>query len=67
MYGADWGTMGRTLSTEDCLKQAQECIEMAEAATDPELREQYIRVAGDLTRLAGLLDAESRSATRPRQ
>ncbi|HEX5279071.1 MAG TPA: hypothetical protein VFW28_03235 [Micropepsaceae bacterium] len=59
--------MRKTLSTEDCLKQAQECIEMAEAASDPELREQYIRVAGDLTRLAGLLDAESRSATKHRQ
>ena len=59
--------MGKTLSCEECLKQAQECIEMAEAASDPDLKEQYIKLAGELTRLAGLLDKDSVSAIKRRR
>ena len=49
-------TMDQTLSVEDCLKNAEECIQLAQATSDPELRDQYLEVAGHLVRLAGVLD-----------
>lgn len=48
--------MDKALSAGDCLKQAEEYLQSAEATSDPKLRDQYLEVAGHLTCLAGLLD-----------
>jgi len=49
--------MGKALTTEDCLRQAGEYLQLAEASSDPDLRQQYLKIAGELTLLAAALDA----------
>ncbi len=51
--------MGKALSTDDCLTQAREFIARAEAASDPEMRRDYLKIAGELTKLAACLDSRS--------
>ena len=48
--------MGRALTTEDCLKQAQEYLSQAERMSDPVTREEILELAKELTEKAGRLD-----------
>lgn len=50
--------MGKALSAMECLKQAEEFISLADATSDPKLKEEYLKLAGNLTRVAGMLDQE---------
>lgn len=50
--------MGRATTANECLKQAQECLELAANASDPDLRNGYLNLAKSLTELAATLDAE---------
>ncbi len=59
--------MGKALSTEDCLAQAREFIERAEATPDKELRNDYLRLAGELTKLAACLDSRTNDGTAAEQ
>lgn len=42
----------------ECVKQAEEFISLAETTSDPELKEEYLKLAGNLTRVASMLDQE---------
>jgi hypothetical protein len=48
--------LGKALNIEDCLRQATEYIRLAEASSDPDLRDNYLKVAAELTLLASALD-----------
>ncbi len=48
--------MGKAASAADCLRQAEECLGLAQATSDLKLKEQYLKIAGELTRLAAILD-----------
>ena len=50
--------MVKSLIVDYCLRQAQEYLELATAASDPDLRNQYTRVAQNLTERATDLAAE---------
>lgn len=50
--------MGEVLSAMECLKQAEEFILLAKATSDPGLKDEYLKLAGNLTRVAGILDRE---------
>ena len=50
---------GRVLTAEDCLKQAQECIAQAEAASDPVVRDEFLKLATRLTETAARLEQKS--------
>jgi hypothetical protein len=47
--------MGRALTVDECLKQAQECLTLARSTPEPELREQYLKLAANLQELAAML------------
>ena len=47
--------MGRALSADECLKQAQDCLTLAESTAEPELRDQYLKLACNLQDLAAIL------------
>ena len=48
--------MGKAATAAGCLKEAEECLGLALATSDPNLKEVYLKIAGDLTRLAAILD-----------
>ena len=62
--------MVKPLIVDYCLRQAQEYLELATAASDPDLRNQYLKLAQSLTELASDLDADpgkvDKSGNRPR-
>ena len=50
-------SLGRALSAEECLKEAQDCLALAESTSDPELRDQYLKLARNLQDLAAIIIA----------
>lgn len=47
--------MGRALTTDECLRQAQDCLVLAEGTPEPGLRDQYLKLAKNLQELAAIL------------
>ncbi|HEX5281872.1 MAG TPA: hypothetical protein VFW28_17460 [Micropepsaceae bacterium] len=50
--------MGSALTADECLKQAAEYLELARHTSDPDLRNDYIKLARGLTELAGKLHTD---------
>ena len=48
--------MGRALTSLECLNQARECLDLAAATSDADLRLHYLNLASNLTNLAAALD-----------
>jgi hypothetical protein len=49
--------MGQALNSTDCLRQAHEFLTLAQSTGDVDLRNRYLKLAAELTELAGKLDA----------
>lgn len=57
--------MSKSVSAAECLKQAEECIQLAEVTSDPKLRDLYLKLAGDLTHVAAMLQAKEGGESPP--
>lgn len=57
--------MAIELDVSECLKQAREFIDLANAATDAELRGNYLELAKHYTQLAGILQRTDESDPKP--
>lgn len=55
------------LDISECLNQAREFIDMANATTIPELRANYLELAKHYTQLAGLLQRATESDPNPEE
>ncbi len=47
--------MGRVLTAEECLKQAEDCRTLAESTSDADLRNEYLKLANNLSELASII------------
>lgn len=53
------------LDVSECLNQAREFIDLANAATNAELRVNYLELAKHYTQLAGILQRAAESDSKP--